>query len=140
MQYAKIINENEVEFPKKFHPKYGWNFHINLPKLEKEGFKPFISQIRPNDGKLYKAKYELIGVEIHQVWLEVPTPHINEPTAEQKRKSAYRATTDELEAELSYKMRKGYPFEELKALEAEIDERRTEIKNAFPDTEENSNA
>ena len=44
-----------------------------------------------------------------------------------------------MEAELAYKTRKGYPVEELKALEEKIDEVRAQIKAIYPDGQEAAN-
>lgn len=41
-----------------------------------------------------------------------------------------------MEAELAYKTRKGYPVEELKAIEDKIDKLRAQIKTMYPDEAE----
>ena len=79
------------------------------------------------------------GDKIVQTWVEFIPPQQEEPTEspEEKREKLYRSITDGWEAELAYKTRKGYPVEELKAIEDKIDVAREHIKQMCPDLEVN---
>lgn len=140
--FAKIINENQIQFPPINGPTgLQINYFTDREQLLKDGYKPFIGSPQPADGKMYSPKYTDNGEEIVQTWIEIipPQPITPQETPEESREKLYRSITDGWEAELAYKTRKGYPAEELAAIEAKIDEARENIKQMYPDVE-NGNA
>ena len=138
--YAKLISETQVEFPLINGPTGDdINYFVNVPKLLEDGYKPYKSTSQPQDGKIYSPRYMDDGDKIVQTWVEFIPPQQEEPTEspEEKREKLYRIITDGWEAELAYKTRKGYPVEELKAIEDKIDVAREHIKQMCPDLEVN---
>lgn len=136
--YAKLISETQVAFPPINGPTgCEINYFTNVPKLIEDGYKPYESTPQPKDGKIYSPHYKDNGDKIVQFWAEFIPPQQQEPTEtpEEKREKLYRTITDGWEAELAYKTRKGYPPEELAAIEAKIDEAREHIKQMCPDLE-----
>lgn len=136
--HAKYINETMVEFPPINDNNRGIiNYFTNAELLEADGYLPFIGMEYPTDGKNYNAVYEVKDGIIYQSWQEVASEPEDAPAipAEEQRRQAYLAITDGMEAELAYKTRKGYPVEELKAIEDKIDEVRAQIKKIYPDDE-----
>ena len=106
--------------------------------MEADGYLPFVLAEYPADGKNYSAVYEVRDNKIYQSWQEIVPEPEDEPAipAEEQRRQAYLAITDGMEAELAYKTRKGYPAEELKAIEEKIDRLRAQIKTMYPDEAE----
>lgn len=137
--HAKFINENMVEFPPVNDNTRGIiNYFADTERLEADGYLPFVGTEYPTDGKNYSAVYEVKDGIIYQNWQEVISEQEEEITvpAEEQRRQAYLAITDGMEAELAYKTRKGYPVEELKAIEDKIDKLRAQIKTMYPDEAE----
>lgn len=137
-KYAKFISESQIVFPPINGPTGNdINYFVNVPKLLEDGYKPYKSTSKPQDGKIYSSRYADNGDKIVQSWVEFISPQQEEPTEspEEKREKLYRSITDGWEAELTYKTRKGYPPEELAAIEAKIDEAREHIKQMCPDLE-----
>lgn len=136
--HAKFINENMVEFPPVNDNTRGIINYFAAPELlEADGYLPFVSTEYPADGKNYNAVYEVKDGIIYQNWQEIisePEEEITVP-AEEQRRQAYLAITDGMEAELAYKTRKGYPAEDLKAIEEKIDRLRAQIKAMYPEDE-----
>lgn len=136
--HAKFINENMVEFPPINDNTRGIINYFAAPELlEADGYLPFVSAEYPADGKNYNAVYEVKDGIIYQSWQEVISEQEEEITvpAEEQRRQAYLAITDGMEAELAYKTRKGYPAEDLKAIEEKIDRLRAQIKAMYPEDE-----
>lgn len=136
--HAKFINDNTVEFPPINDNERGIiNYFADDELLEADGYLPFVSSEYPADGKNYNAVYKVRDNKIYQSWQEVVSEPEDAPAipAEEQRRQAYLAITDGMEAELAYKTRKGYPVEELKAIEDKIDEVRAQIKKIYPDDE-----
>lgn len=136
--HAKFINENTVEFPPLNDNERGIiNYFADAKLLEADGYLPFVSSEYPADGKNYNAVYEVKDGIIYQSWQEVISEQEEEITvpAEEQRRQAYLAITDGMEAELAYKTRKGYPAEDLKAIEEKIDRLRAQIKAMYPEDE-----
>lgn len=137
--HAKFINDNTVEFPPVNDNTRGIiNYYTDKELLEADGYLPFVGTEYPTDGKNYSAVYEVKDGIIYQNWQEVISEQEEEITvpAEEQRRQAYLAITDGMEAELAYKTRKGYPVEELKAIEDKIDKLRAQIKTMYPDEAE----
>lgn len=137
--HAKFINENMVEFPPINDNTRGIiNYYTDKELLEADGYLPFVSAEYPADGKNYSAVYEVRDNKIYQSWQEIISETKEEITvpAEEQRRQAYLAITDGMEAELAYKTRKGYPAEDLKAIEDKIDKLRAQIKTMYPDEAE----
>ncbi len=137
--HAKFINENMVEFPPINDNTRGIiNYYTDKELLEADGYLPFVSAEYPADGKNYNAVYDIRDGRIYQSWQEIVPEPEDEPAipAEEQRRQAYLAITDGMEAELAYKTRKGYPAEELKAIEEKIDRLRAQIKTMYPDEAE----
>lgn len=135
-EYARLINENNIEFPPHNDEKRGiYNYHVNYDLLKEDNWKPLRRVKKPNNGKIYSPCYTDNGEEIVQTWIEVvpPQPITPQESPEVSRENLYRSLTDGWEAELAYKTRKGYPADELKAIEAKIDEAREKIKQMYPD-------
>lgn len=137
--HAKFIDENTVEFPPVNDNSRGIiNYFADTELLEADGYLPLIPAEYPTDGKNYSAVYEVRNNKIYQIWQEIvpePEKKITVP-AEEQRRQAYLEVTDGMEAELAYKTRKGYPAEELKAIEEKIDLLRAQIKTIYPDEQE----
>lgn len=137
--HAKFINETTVEFPPINDNNRGIINYFAAPELlEADGYLPFVSAEYPTGGKNYNAVYEVRDGIIYQSWQEIvpePEEEITVP-AEEQRRQAYLAITDGMEAELAYKTRKGYPAEDLKAIEEKIDRLRAQIKTMYPDEAE----
>ncbi len=136
--HAKFINENTVEFPPINNNERGIiNYFADAELLETDGYLPFVSSEYPADGKNYNAVYEVKDGIIYQSWQEVVHEQEEKITvpAEEQRRQAYLAITDGMEAELAYKTRKGYPAEDLKAIEEKIDRLRAQIKAMYPEDE-----
>ena len=136
--HAKFINENMVEFPPINDNERGIiNYFADDELLEADGYLPFVSAEYPADGKNYNAVYEVKDGIIYQSWQEVISEQEEEITvpAEEQRRQAYLAITDGMEAELASKTRKGYPVEDLKAIEEKIDRLRAQIKAMYPEDE-----
>ena len=136
--HAKFINENMVEFPPINDNERGIiNYFADDELLEADGYLPFVSAEYLADGKNYNAVYEVKDGIIYQSWQEVISEQEEEITvpAEEQRRQAYLAITDGMEAELAYKTRKGYPVEDLKAIEEKIDRLRAQIKAMYPEDE-----
>lgn len=132
-----------IEFPPINDNKRGIiNYFTDTKQLKTDGYLPFVSAEYPMDGKIYNAVYEIRDGRIHQSWQEVISETEDEPAipAEEQRRQAYLAITDGMEAELAYKTRKGYPADELKAIEDKIDQLRAQIKTMYPDDEDTINA
>ena len=137
--HAKFINENMVEFPPINDNTRGIiNYYTDKELLEADGYLPFVSAEYPADGKNYNAVYDIRDNKIYQSWQEIISETKEEITvpAEEQRRQAYLAISDGMEAELAYKTRKGYPAEDLKAIEDKIDKLRAQIKTMYPDEAE----
>ena len=137
--HAKFIDKNTVEFPPVNDNTRGIINYFAAPELlEADGYLSFVGMEYPADGKNYSAVYEVRDNKIYQSWQEVISEQEEEITvpAEEQRRQAYLAITDGMEAELAYKTRKGYPAEELKAIEEKIDRLRAQIKTMYPDEAE----
>ena len=137
--HAKFINDNTVEFPPVNDNTRGIINYFAAPELlEADGYLPFVSAEYPADGKNYNAVYEVKDGIIYQNWQEIISEPEDAPAipAEEQRRQAYLAITDGMEAELAYKTRKGYPAEDLKAIEDKIDKLRAQIKTMYPDEAE----
>lgn len=137
--HAKFIDETTIEFPPINDNARGIiNYFADAELLEADGYLPFVGMEYPADGKNYSAVYEVRDNKIYQSWQEVISEQEEEITvpAEEQRRQAYLAITDGMEAELAYKTRKGYPAEELKAIEEKIDRLRAQIKAMYPDEAE----
>lgn len=136
--HARFINDNTVEFPPINDNTRGIINYFAAPELlVADGYLPFVGTEYPTDGKNYSAVYEVRDGRIYQSWQEVISEQEEEITvpAEEQRRQAYLAITDGMEAELAYKTRKGYPVEELKAIEDKIDKLRAQIKAMYPEDE-----
>lgn len=136
--HAKFINDNTVEFPPVNDNTRGIiNYYTDKELLEADGYLPFVGTEYPTDGKNYSAVYEVKDGIIYQNWQEIISEPEDAPAipAEEQRRQAYLAITDGMEAELAYKTRKGYPVEELKAIEEKIDRLRAQIKAMYPEDE-----
>lgn len=137
--HAKFINDNMVEFPPINNNERGIiNYFADAELLEADGYLPFVGTEYPTDGKNYNAVYEVRDNKIYQSWQEIVPEPEDAPAipAEEQRRQAYLAITDGMEAELAYKTRKGYPAEDLKAIEEKIDRLRAQIKTMYPDEQE----
>lgn len=136
--HAKFIDETTIEFPPVNDNIRGIiNYFADTELLEADGYLPFVLAEYPADGKNYSAVYEVRDNKIYQSWQEIVPEPEDEPAipAEEQRRQAYLAITDGMEAELAYKTRKGYPAEELKAIEEKIDRLRAQIKTMYPEDE-----
>lgn len=136
---ARFINDNTVEFPPINDNTRGIiNYYTDKELLEADGYLPFVGTEYPTDGKNYSAVYEVKDGIIYQNWQEIISEPEDAPAipAEEQRRQAYLAITDGMEAELAYKTRKGYPAEDLKAIEEKIDRLRAQIKTMYPDEAE----
>lgn len=136
--HAKFIDETTIEFPPINDNTRGIINYFAAPELlEADGYLPFVLAEYPADGKNYSAVYEVRDNKIYQSWQEIVPEPEDEPAipAEEQRRQAYLAITDGMEAELAYKTRKGYPAEELKAIEEKIDRLRAQIKTMYPEDE-----
>ncbi len=136
--HAKMIDRNTVEFPPVNDNTRGIiNYYTDTELLAADGYLPFQGATYPSDGKNYETYYEIVDGVIVQKYEEIiPEPYVDPMTPEEHRRQHYQMLTDGMEAELAYKTRKGYPAEELQALEAQIDECRAQIKQMFPDVVE----
>lgn len=98
--YAKYINDSEISFPPKNDKERGlYNYHLNYRQLEKDGYLPYDKSDKPEDGKFYKARYDIVKGRIKQTWLDV-TPEPTPLTYVEKRAAAYPPATEYLDAQV----------------------------------------
>lgn len=132
--YVKLVNGQLEKAPTTIGNNQ-FNVDKNLNWLKENGYKLFVADETIEDNKNYSVSYVEKEETIEEICtlLEEPKTVVTKADQENIRRQLYVQLTDGKEAELAYKLRKGYPQAEIEQLSTEIDQIRSEIQRRYPD-------